>query len=461
MRALVVALIMFPLVALSQEGDSTLSSNLAKGKFSAHARTFFMATANEGDLTDYHAWAIGAGIGYESPEIRHFKIGISGFFIFNLASSDLSTPDPLTNTLNRYEIGLFDITDPDNHRDLDRLEELFLQYRIHKSFFRIGKVILNTPFINPQDGRMRPTLEQGFVFEVNEIRNIKIEGAYIDKISPRSTVRWYSVGQSIGIYPQGLQATGARSDYAGHVESNGIFLLGVNYKQQTAISFWNTFIENVSNTAFVQVEREFLDKRFYAGVQYVRQDVAGEGGNADEAQAYMPRDAYSNIFSSRFGHKKNNLDLNVNATAIQSNSRYLMPREWGRDPFYTFLPRERVEGVGKLKAVSLNINYAFPKQHIRSSLGVGYYHMPDVRDYRYNKYAMPSFSQVNAEIRYDFSKYFEGASIQFLYTYKLGTGEDYENPKNVINKVNMGNVSLVFNYRFENYHSLGKKQGKQ
>jgi hypothetical protein len=27
-----------------------------------------------------------------------------------------------------------------------------------------------------------------------------------------------------------------------------------------------------------------------------------------------------------------------------------MPREWGRDPFYTFMPRERNEGYGDVNA---------------------------------------------------------------------------------------------------------------
>lgn len=456
MRALFVVFIVLPLVVFSQEKDTTLSSELAKGKFSAHARTFFMATMNEGDLSDYHAWALGAGIGYESPELKGFKLGISGFFIYNLQSSNLAKLDPITNTPNRYEIGLFDITDPGNHSDLDRLEELYVQYRIHKSFVRAGKFILNTPFINPQDGRMRPTLEQGFSVEINEIKNLKIEVAYLNKISPRSTVKWYSIGESIGIYPQGLRTDGVRSDYAGHVHSDGIYLLGVNYRQKISISFWDTYIENISNTAFVQLEHTFTGKQFYMGLQYARQDAVSEGGNVNDVQTYITRGTYTNILSAQAGLRKNFIDVNINATVIDGNGRYLMPREWGRDPFYTFMPRERVEGAGAVEAVTLNMSYLIPKIRLRPSLGVGYFDMPDVQNYRLNKYAMPSFAQINADVRYRFGGYFDGVSVQFLYTYKLGVGRDYENPKNVINKINMSNVNLVLNYKFENNHSPAK-----
>jgi hypothetical protein len=456
MKAMVVC-ILLPLVSLSQENDSSLTSRLSQGKFSGHARTFFMATVNEGALTDYYAWAIGAGIRYESPEIERFKVGVSGFFIYNVASSDLSQPDPLTNIFNRYEIGLFDVTNADNRKDLDRLEELFLQYRIRKSFVRAGKVILNTPFINPQDGRMRPTLEQGITMEINEIKNLKIEGVYLTHISPRSTVNWYSVEESIGVYPSGVSTTGVRSDYSGHVNSNGIYLLGLTYRRKGEFIFWNTFIENISNTVLVQIEPSFGNHRLYGGFQYVRQDAVGEGGNVIENYAYMEQNTHTNIFSSRIGHRIKNFDFNVNGTIIDGNGRYLMPREWGREPFYTFMPRERTEGAGSVKAVSIKITYTSPKMRLRSSLGIGHFDMPDVTNHRLNKYTLPSFSHLNAEIRYDFEGYLEGAAVQFLYAGKLGRGEDYENPKIIINKVNMSNFSLVFNYSFESHHAARKK----
>ena len=78
---------------------------------------------------------------------------------------------------------------------------------------------------------MRPTLEQGLWAEVNEIKNTTIQAGWITHISPRSTVRWYKVDQSIGIYPVGLNESGVRSGYANAIESNGIGLLGVDYKK--------------------------------------------------------------------------------------------------------------------------------------------------------------------------------------------------------------------------------------
>jgi hypothetical protein len=73
--------------------------------FEGHIRNFFMMTINHGDLPDYHAWGLGGGLGYYSPVIKGFQIGMSGYIIYNLASSPLAPAVPFTN---RYEIGLFD-----------------------------------------------------------------------------------------------------------------------------------------------------------------------------------------------------------------------------------------------------------------------------------------------------------------------------------------------------------------
>ncbi len=195
---LLLSLLTFPSKGFSQEqpeqktvknDSNTLRSKLVKfGTFHAHARSFFMATDNTGPLTDYVAWGLGAGIGYESPKWKGLQFGISGFFIFNVASTNLAKKDSLANAFNRYEIGLFDIAHPENRFDLDRLEDLYLRYSFRKSKVEVGRFEITTPFINRQDGRMRGTVEEGAWFEVNEVKKLKMEGGWLWRISPRSTI---------------------------------------------------------------------------------------------------------------------------------------------------------------------------------------------------------------------------------------------------------------------------------
>ncbi|MBL7924402.1 MAG: OprD family outer membrane porin, partial [Bacteroidia bacterium] len=175
------------------EKDSTTLAHSLKhlGAFQGHIRSFFMATDNASPMTDAAALAFGAGISYESPRIHGFQLGLAGFFIFNLGSTDLGKRDSLSNAYNRYEIGLFDLSNAGNKKDLDRLEDLYLKYHFRSSRLEAGRFELNTPFINRQDGRMRGTIEEGVWMEMNEIRKLRVEAGWIWKISPRSTVAWY------------------------------------------------------------------------------------------------------------------------------------------------------------------------------------------------------------------------------------------------------------------------------
>ena len=60
------------------------------GTINGHFRYFLSSTINKGELTDYIANAVGGGLRYETGSYHGFKVGVSGFYIFNAGSSDLS-----------------------------------------------------------------------------------------------------------------------------------------------------------------------------------------------------------------------------------------------------------------------------------------------------------------------------------------------------------------------------------
>lgn len=436
-----------------EKDTNTLSHFFEKGRFYGHTRSYTSATFNSHDLTNYHAWGVGAGIGYETPKfLKHFQVGISGFFMFNLASSDLSKMDAKTNQSNRYEIGLFDIERPNDHEDLDRLEELF--FKIHtgkKSVLTVGRQIPQTPFINPQDGRMRPTLIESATWQLKDWKNFSFHGEYIWRISPRSTVSWFSVGESLGIYPSGVDINGKPSQYKNNVESAGVAIIGTTYqKKQWNIQVWDTYIDNLLNTALLKVEwksKPNFGKNWIIGGQFIHQDAVGNGGNEDPAKAYVETHNISNVISGRLGQQSAKFDWFVNATRITSHGRYLMPREWGRETFYTFMPRERNEGFGDVTALTLNTFYK-PEKHIKIELSGGYFDLPDVKNFALNKYGMPAYSQVNLGLTYQFDRYLKGLSALLLVVRKDDIGETYQNDRYVFNKVNMTHLNLIINYHY-------------
>ncbi len=418
------------------------------GSFNLKARNFFMATTNTGSLTDYYANGIGVGLGYKSPTWKNFHGVISGFLTFNIFSSDLSKPDPTSGQFNRYEVGLFDVEDATNKYKLGRLEELYLEYGKAGSFIRVGKMILKTPFINPQDGRMSPTYEEGIWTQLKTKNKLTFNAGWLYAISPRSTVKWYRVENTIGLYPVGVNTEGNKSLYFGNLESNGVFLMSADYQgKQWSLQGWNTLIENISNTIFVQLEikPKFENVQLIGGLQFIRQDAVRDGGNTDQTKTYIAKGTFTNTISTRLGLKTDKTQLTLNYTNISDDGRFLFPREWGRDPFYTFLPRERNEGFGGVDAIMLQASYS-PAKNLSASIGYGHYYLPDAMNYELNKYGFPSYSQTNLEVRYQFGGNLKNVSTQLLVAYKKSIGETYDNPRFVINKVDMMNFNFVVNY---------------
>lgn len=455
-------LFIFSTGALAQETESnaadttkasTILAAFQKGKLHGQFRYFFMATDNEPGLSDYQAHALGGGISYRTAQFHGFQLGLGGFFIYNIGSSDLSKTDPLTGGSNRYEIGLFDISNPTNKQNIDRLEELFLRYSWKQNHITAGKQLLNTPFINLQDGRMRPTEVGGIWMELKPTKQWKIEGGYLYQISPRSTVDWYKPGASIGIYPTGVNPDGSKSQYAGNTSSAGVALLGITHQftQQLQIKIWNQWIENISNTWLVQPEGQWkLTSKgtLKAGLQLIGQQVVGKGGNADPAKAYEAPNAKAYTIGGTLGWLQQGWDISLNYNRITKHGRFLMPREWGREPFYTFLPRERNEGLGDVQAYVIRVGKKFTRQRLNIQSAYGYYDLPDVKNTALNKYGLPNYAQLYFDLRYRFAGAWKGFDLEALYTHKFNAGDTYGNLKYVLNKVNMSHYNLILNFHF-------------
>ncbi|MEY3236801.1 MAG: hypothetical protein RI883_902 [Bacteroidota bacterium] len=422
------------------------------GTTQGHFRYFFSSTTNEGNLSDYYANAIGGGLRYETAKYKNFQFAVSGFYFFNIKSSDLHIPDSLTGQLNRYEIGLFDIENPDNHKDMDRLEELYLKYNFKKGHVIFGRQLINNPLINLQDGRMRGTGVEGVWLDY-ELKKIKLEGGYLYAISPRSTTKWYSIDESIGIYPSGVGMNGGKSNYFGNLTSAGVGVISLKYKilKNLELQAWDYYLDNILNSGFFQFnyEKEIrTNKKLVFAGQLIRQDAIRFGGNEDPSKTYVEKGSKSMTFGGQIGYKVKNALFSINYNRITKHGRYLFPREWGRDPFFTFLPRERSEGFGDVHAIVAKYEQKFPKKNVKSSIGFGYVQLPDVLNFRLNKYGVPSYYQINLDVRYQFKNLCKGLESQLLIVSKFNAGETYNNPKYRFNKVNMLLINLVLNYHF-------------
>jgi hypothetical protein len=101
-----------------------------------------------------------------------------------------------------------------------------------------------------------------------------------------------------------------------------------------------------------------------------------------------------------------------------------MPREWGRDPFYTLCPER--EGFGDVNAIMTKVQYTSPKTTFKSYL-LGYFDLPDTKNFELNKYGFLIFRQMQifstnfrvlkvlTHIYYTMHKFNVGAATKFIF----------------------------------------------
>ncbi len=203
--SIVITLIIYIQVAAQSEvidtvkqDTSSISHALLHGTFTGQIRYAFMATNNKSPLSDYYANALGASIKYETLPIKGFSVAIAASDVVNAGSGNLSKVDSVTGKPNRYEAGLFDLNNL-QQKHIPRIEELYVQYQFAKGITKLGRQRINTPLINPQDGRMRPTFVNAFWTKLS-IRKTVIEGGgsrqyYLEVLLNGSRLQ----GQSVSI----------------------------------------------------------------------------------------------------------------------------------------------------------------------------------------------------------------------------------------------------------------------
>ncbi|MBK7553244.1 MAG: hypothetical protein IPI55_01215 [Flavobacteriales bacterium] len=161
-----VLMIAWPLIGTAQHSEQDIPSNdslrgsshlydiMKRGELDGRFRLYNMMTINDGAPADYHAVAFGGTLGFTSQRWHGVRFKLSGGYTFDLATSDLTVPDPVTGAANRYEIGLYDVNDPRHTNDLAYLQEFQIDWisRAARTNVVFGKQELNTPFLNRRMG---------------------------------------------------------------------------------------------------------------------------------------------------------------------------------------------------------------------------------------------------------------------------------------------------------------------
>ncbi|MEP2687494.1 OprD family outer membrane porin [Maribacter dokdonensis] len=445
MRLVYLFIICLPIFSIAQDSVAVKK----KGTLSGQWRTYYMMTSNKGELKDFNALATGGKLKYQYNLLENLEIGAALYNSTNLGLQDLTIPDVTTGRISRYEEGLFDRLDLENDA-VFLLGELYAKYKLNKHTFTLGRMKINTPLINPEDGRMIPTLVQGFWYRFNA-EKAKFQLGVLNEIAPRSTGEFFDIGESIGTYPVGRNIYGNASAYADNTESDYVLMANAEFKlsKELSVNVWNQYVDNVFNSVYIKPKLK-VSKAIILEGEWLHQNKVGDGGNSIDSLRYFNQNS-SDIVGLKIGYKSKVGLLSLGYDRILPNGQFLSPREWGREDLFSFQKRERSEGSADNHALVFNYvntsNVIDEELNLKTILSIGRHWKGSVTDATLNKYALPDYTHINLDVFFTIKK-LKHLRPELLITSKIANGNIPNNPNLYFNKVDMFHLDLILNYNF-------------
>jgi hypothetical protein len=409
-----------------------------------------MNTINKDSLKDFTALATGGKLKYTFTLSNHWKVGAAVYTTVNFGLQDLRIPDPTTGRLSRYEEGLFNRLDLDNDVVM-LLGEFYVSFKNGNHTAQLGRMKRNTPLINPQDGRMIPTLVQGLWYTYERGILKRFQFGLLNELAPRSTGRFYGIGESIGTYPMGRNVQGQPSNYFGNTHSDFILLWNtkVALLKNVQVDLWNYYVNNIYNTVYLKTSYRAASKLTIQG-EWLHQNKIGNGGNETPELQYFQQ-ANSDIVGVQFQYEFEKGFISLGYDHILPNGMFISPREWGRENLFSFQKRERSEGTSNNHALVFNYKNVLPisREHldVTTLISVGKHWKPSVLDTMANKYAVPNYIHMNMDFFLDLKKV-KKLRPELLFTAKLAQGSFPDNANFYYNKVDLLHVDFILNYTF-------------
>lgn len=433
-------------LVFSQEKLNSLSKVFSEGKVGGHARSFYMHTFNEGDLTDYWTNAVGMSLQYESLEFHGFSIGIDGVFTFKTFSSDLNAIDSVAGKSARWEKQLYDVRNPNNDSDMDRLEELYLHFKFRNGWLKYGKfAVKETPLLRLRDGRMKPFSFEGFQGQFNS-KLLDWNAGSILKVTPRGTTHWYSLTDAIGLFNNGYATSGEKANYLQKASTKGLFWIGISReKKKKKTQFWSYYLQNQFLILWTQWDQEIRNNLI--GVQVVYETATNEH-NQPVDELYINNGSNVGVVSTSVENRNRFLNIGLQLSRVFGNSRFTFPKELGLEGLYTSIPRSWIEGLGDAEVYNLSLKKSWSQLNVRSKLQSSFVRLNQPNNFRFNKYNLRDYLQTNLEFSKEFERSFDGFELTFLYASRFDVSGESLKRESVFNSTNYHQLNLILNFEF-------------
>ncbi|WP_068417193.1 hypothetical protein [Roseivirga echinicomitans] len=434
-----------PFIAvLAQEGEKE------RGFWSAEVTTRYMQTSNKGSLEDFSILASYGRVGYHIKLRDWLKFGVSGNGLVHYGTGGIDKRDQTTGSGPIYETNLWNSRLMSGSTEFS-LPEFYLDFKFDSHLIRVGRFIEDTPLINGE-GWPFPNAIKGLWYKYSSVEGFNAEAGFIDRISSRFTGEFQNVGNTLGAGGIGVGTDGNSSQYRDVTESDYIAIVKLGYRFSSGLdlALWNYYTDNISNTIFTEAKFDLgSDKDWHISSQFIYQSKVGDGGNNSGVLQYKA-DESANGFGFMVKKDISKSAVSLAFTRIGDGGRLLLPREWGKEPFYTFQRRTRVEGFSDVTAVALKWESNYDKENYKLSMfsSLGYHSLPDPADASKSKYQVPSTAHLDGSIKYSPKNKLFGFSAELYLAGRFLAGETVSNPAYLINRADFFHSDLILSYIF-------------
>ena len=289
---------------------------------------------------------------------------------------------------------------------------------------------------------MKPfAFQGGWLHHKNE--KFQADIAWIHKVSPRSMTEWFPMEEVIGITDNGYLPNGEKAYYKETTHSQGLAIvhLGKEFKN-LKVNFWNFHLDKFINTSWLQLE--YAKKNWELGIIYSYQIPDAYQKTLAYKNRYVQPNENGQVVSSILKYKNGSSQFKAAYTKSFESSRYLFPKELGRDQFYTSMSRSRIEGLGGVDVFA--IGYQYNWNHLFLNVDATTTHGIAIKAYELNKYNIDDYYQINTRLHYEFTDFLKGLHVELLYVWKQNKNE--HNTKLVAQRSDYNQINLITNFNF-------------
>ena len=226
-----------------------ISKSILNGSVEGEVELFYYNIDKDTD-ENIHATALGGFLKYTTDTNNSF-----------FASLRLHTSNLVGSSANVISTSLFN---NDKKGDaLHAVSESFIAYKTSHRVMKIGNVMLNTPLMNDNRGRIVPWSYQGFTYTGDVMKNLRVQVYHINAIRSNTSSEYKKESGSGKIGDAGISMLSFHYD-----DNNGIHLQSYYYY---APSLYSTFV--------AQADYEFRDANevhYCLGIQYFNSSDGGK-----------------------------------------------------------------------------------------------------------------------------------------------------------------------------------------